>query len=277
MDSCTYAYPGEVHHCPPQAVAPQTIFLAASGMFAVGSTKAGFCPPSSRRIGVRFFAAASMTILPTLTLPVKKMKSNGSLRSSVTSSLLPETAVTARGSKYFGTRSNKTLLVAGKPSESFRMQGLPAAITWTAGSKSSVKGPLKGPITRATPYGSRYTLAVCPLSRRALGTTTSMGFIHSFNSAFAKAAVPTGAMISKTFSWLAVLKSLLIAASRPSEFSLHKFSRRVSWSIRHSYDLVASESKYAFCLLKISWNEFIQVSLWDVDLCSVLPQAFKLV
>src|SRR6266481_3146916 len=78
-------------------------------MFAVGSTKAGFCPPSSRRIGVRFFAAASMTILPTLTLPVKKMKSNGSLRSSVTSSLLPVTAVTARGSKYFGMRSRKNL------------------------------------------------------------------------------------------------------------------------------------------------------------------------
>src|SRR6266851_5082544 len=84
-------------------------------MFAVGSTKAGFCPPSSRRIGVRFFAAASMTILPTLTLPVKKMKSNGSLRSSVTSSLLPVTAVTARGSKYFGTRSSKSLLVGGQP------------------------------------------------------------------------------------------------------------------------------------------------------------------
>src|SRR6202050_2828614 len=91
-----------------------------------------------------------------------------------------------------------------------------------------------------------------------------MGFIHSFNSAFAKAAVPTGAMISKTFSWLAVLKSLLIAASRASEFSLHNFSRRVSWSIRQSYDLVASESKYAFCLLKISWNEFIHVSLWHI-------------
>src|SRR5260221_6443837 len=79
MDSCTYAYPGEVHHWPPQAVAPQTIFLAASGILAVGSTNAGFCPPSSRRTGVRFFAAASMTILPTLTLPVKKMKSKGSL------------------------------------------------------------------------------------------------------------------------------------------------------------------------------------------------------
>ncbi len=140
-----------MHHWPPQAVAPQTIFLAASGIFAVASTKAGFCPPSSRRTGVRFFAAASMTILPTLTLPVKKMKSKGSLRSSVTSSLLPVTAVTARGSKYFGMRSSKTLLVAGKPSESLRMHGLPAAITWTAGSKSSVSGPLNGPITKVTP------------------------------------------------------------------------------------------------------------------------------
>src|SRR6202451_1977688 len=81
-------------------------------------------------------------------------------------------------------------------------------------------------------------------------------------------------MISKTFSWLAVLKSLLIAASRPSEFSLHKFSRRVSWSIRHSYDLVASESKYAFCLLKISWNEFIQVSLWVVRVWLCFAAAF---
>jgi hypothetical protein len=75
----------------------------------------------------------------TLTLPVKKTKSNGSLRSSVTSSLLPVTAVTARGSKYFGRRSSKALLVAGKPSESLRMHGLPAAITWTAGSASHLR------------------------------------------------------------------------------------------------------------------------------------------
>src|SRR5258705_7149099 len=133
MDSCTYAYPGEVHHWPPQAVAPQTIFLAASGILAVGSTNAGFCPPRSRRTGVRFLAAASMTILPTFTLPVKKMKSNGSLRSWVTSSFAPETAVTDRGSKYFGFTSNRTLLVGGNASESLRMHGLPAARTCTAG------------------------------------------------------------------------------------------------------------------------------------------------
>src|ERR1700723_500540 len=34
--------------------------------------------------------------------------------------------------------------------------------------------------------------------------------------------------LPKGFFWLAVLKSLLIAASRTSAFSLHKFSRRVS-------------------------------------------------
>jgi len=50
-------------------------------------------------------------------------------------------------------RSTKTLLVAGNPSESLRMHGLPAAITWTAGSKSSVRGPLNGPITNVTIYG----------------------------------------------------------------------------------------------------------------------------
>src|SRR5277367_1784372 len=190
----------EVHHWPPHAVAPQTIFLAASGRFAVASTNAGFCPPSSSTTGVRFSAAARMITLPTFTLPVKKMKSNGSLRSSVISSRLPETAATDRGSKYFGMRSNKSLLVAGKPSETLRMQGLPAARTLTAGSKSNVNGPLKGPMTRVTPYGSRKTLAVCPLAASAFGTTTSTGFIHSFSSAFAKVAVASGACTSKTFS-----------------------------------------------------------------------------
>ena len=76
-----------MHHCPPQAILPQTIFFAASGMFAVSSTSAGFMPPSSSRTGVRFSAAARATILPTKVLPVKKMKSNGSFRSSVFCSL----------------------------------------------------------------------------------------------------------------------------------------------------------------------------------------------
>src|SRR5258705_4417158 len=151
MDSCTYAYPGEVHHWPPHAVAPQTIFLAASGILAVASTKAGFWPPSSRRTGVRFFAAASMTILPTLTLPVKKMKSNGSLRSSVTSSLLPVTAVTDRGSKYFGIRSSRSLLVAGKAPQEFGRHGLSAAITSTAVGTSSASGAFERRLTQGTP------------------------------------------------------------------------------------------------------------------------------
>src|SRR5258707_1228900 len=53
-------------------------------MLAVSSTSTGFCPPSSSRVGVRFSAAARAITFPVFVLPVKKMKSKGSLRSSVT-------------------------------------------------------------------------------------------------------------------------------------------------------------------------------------------------
>src|SRR6266478_10220956 len=82
-------------------------------MFAVSSTIAGFIPPSSSRIGVRFFAAACATIFPTKVLPVKKMKSNESFRSSVFCSLPPATTVTALGSKYFDP-SAVTVVAGGR-------------------------------------------------------------------------------------------------------------------------------------------------------------------
>ncbi len=44
-----------------------------SGRFAVSSTMMGLLPPSSSVTGVSRFAAASMTVLPTATLPVKNM------------------------------------------------------------------------------------------------------------------------------------------------------------------------------------------------------------
>src|SRR5215469_18477373 len=91
-------------------------------MFAVWSTKAGFWPPSSSRTGARFSAAARATTFPTLVLPVKKMKSKGSFRSSVVSSRPPATAQTARGSKYFGTSSSSTADVADKAGLSLRTQ-----------------------------------------------------------------------------------------------------------------------------------------------------------
>jgi hypothetical protein len=80
--------------------APLPKFLAETGHKGfVYRDPYGFWPPSSSNTGVKFSAAAFMTILPTLVLPVKKMKSKGSFRSSVTSSRPPSTALTARGSK----------------------------------------------------------------------------------------------------------------------------------------------------------------------------------
>ena len=70
-------------------------------------------------------------------------------------SLPPATAVTALGSKYFGTSSSSTSVVAGSASLSVRMQVLPAASAASAGRISNSKGPLNGPMISATPYGSR--------------------------------------------------------------------------------------------------------------------------
>jgi hypothetical protein len=52
---------------------PQTILFAVTFNEAVLSITQGFFPPNSSVTGVKFFAASFATILPTLTLPVKKM------------------------------------------------------------------------------------------------------------------------------------------------------------------------------------------------------------
>ena len=64
---------GAIQVCPAFTNLPQTILLAASFKSIVSSIIQGFLPPSTSVIGVRVYAAAAATILPILTLPVKKM------------------------------------------------------------------------------------------------------------------------------------------------------------------------------------------------------------
>jgi len=138
-------------------------------------------------------------------------------------------------------------------------------MTWTR----RIEEQRQWPVERSDYQGDAIRLSidfggVSAFPKEPWETTTSMGFIHPFNSAFAKAAGPHGSHDLEDFSWLAVLKSLLIAASRPSEFSLHN-SQDVSAGRYALVRFGRSENRStAFCLLKISWNEFIQVSLWDV-------------
>jgi len=123
---------------------------AASRTFAVSSTIAGFCPPNSRTTGVKFSAAARITIFPTRVDPVKKMKSNGSRNSSATSVGPPVIATTASGAKYCGTSSMSSLPVLGA-SETFRMHVFPAASAVMAGRNKESNGPLNGPMISVTP------------------------------------------------------------------------------------------------------------------------------
>src|SRR6201987_3923038 len=90
--------------------------------------------------------------------------------------------------------------VAGICSDTFSTQGLPADNTPIAGCRLSVRGPLKGPITRVGPYGSRMTLVACPEAARNLGTGVLRGFIQSFSCDLVNSMVPSGAWTSKTHS-----------------------------------------------------------------------------
>src|ERR1700740_1847794 len=90
--------------------------------------------------------------------------------------------------------------VAGICSDTFSTQGLRADKTPIAGWRLSGSRPLKGPITRVGPNGSRITLVVCPEAARNLGTVVLTGFIHSLSCDFVNSIVPGGALPSKTYS-----------------------------------------------------------------------------
>src|ERR1700757_61207 len=102
--------------------------------------------------------------------------------------------------------------VAGICSDTFSTHGLPADKTPVAGWRLSVRGPLKGPITRAGPNGSRITLVACPEAARNLGTGVLKGFIQSLSCNLVNSIGPSGAWTSQTYSEDAVLKSFCRAS-----------------------------------------------------------------
>ena len=79
-----------MHHWPPQAVGPQTIFLAASGNIGGRINKGWVLSTEPEKHRARIFCGRFHDDLANLRhCRWKKMKSKGSLSSSVTSSLLP--------------------------------------------------------------------------------------------------------------------------------------------------------------------------------------------
>ena len=92
-----------------------------------------------------------MTTLPTLALPVKKMKSKGRASSAPISSRPPVTMLTASGAKYCGISRASSAATVGVVLAGFRITVLPAASAAMAGSSSSRMGALNGPITRQLP------------------------------------------------------------------------------------------------------------------------------
>ena len=110
-----------------------------------------FCPPNSRSTRVICSAAARITTLPTPRLPVRNMKSKRKVRSFVTTSLPPTTALKDSGSKYFEINSRSNLSVASNASESFKIHGFPTERAATAGRRDNTSGPLKAQMISVTP------------------------------------------------------------------------------------------------------------------------------
>jgi hypothetical protein len=86
-----------VHHWPPHAIAPQTIFLAASAILPVPSTIAGFCPPGR----------ACFTTLTKQAMPVIRYRTRDLTR------LLPGTARRMRRIERIRGRSDDMLIIRG--------------------------------------------------------------------------------------------------------------------------------------------------------------------
>jgi len=95
-------------------------------------------------------------------------------------------------------------------------------MTWTAGEAQRQYVRLKGfRLPGGEAIGLSGDFAVCPLSRRALGTTTSRG-LSILQFSFREKCGAYGSHDLTTFSGLAVLQSLLIAAVEPRSSRCHK-------------------------------------------------------
>ena len=113
---------------------------AAVFRLAVWSKITGLLPPSSRVTGVRVFAAAAITTLPTAWEPVKKMWSKGCSSSASVSALPPwTTAACSRGRARVSTRST-TPAVAGAYSEGLTTAQHPADSAPIKGMRHRWKG-----------------------------------------------------------------------------------------------------------------------------------------
>ena len=98
--------------------AAHTIPFAARSRSASRQTIAGSLPPSSRRTGVRFFAAAAMTFFPVATLPVKTIFPirGSSTRDAATASSVARTFTTPSGKPAFRASApirSPAIVVAG--------------------------------------------------------------------------------------------------------------------------------------------------------------------
>ena len=129
-----------MHVWPALMCLPHTMRRAATARSASAATIVGLFPPSSSVTGVRCFAAAAMTTLPTLVDPVKKMWSKRVSSSAVVSGTPPSTTATASSSRYCGMRRASVAAVAGASSDGLATTQLPAASAAAMGSTRSCTG-----------------------------------------------------------------------------------------------------------------------------------------
>ena len=101
---------------------------------------AGDLPPSSRVSGVRFAAAAAMTLRPTAVEPVNTRWSNGNAANAPARSAPPSATATREAGKTSASSECRKREVRGVCSDGLRNTWLPAAIAVASGISARLTG-----------------------------------------------------------------------------------------------------------------------------------------
>ena len=105
-----------------------------------GQTIAGDLPPSSSVSGVRWAAAAAITLRPTAVEPVNTRWSKGSAAKAAATSASPVATATRPSGNTCASSERRNAALRGVCSEGLRKTWLPAAIAVASGTRARLTG-----------------------------------------------------------------------------------------------------------------------------------------
>ena len=154
--------------CPALAYAPNTVAFTAASRSASSSTTSGALPPSSSRMGLRYFAAIWANNLPTRVEPVKLMRFTAGC--AITASLTVPASLTSVWMTLTTPSPSPASMrvcpinwwVCGQTSDDLRITVLPQASGMASARTPRITGAFHGAMPNTTPTGWRCAMARLP-------------------------------------------------------------------------------------------------------------------